>query len=387
MAPKERPIYRGNIRELDGLRGIAIFVVLVHHFWPGGDSPLGRFGEIAHLGWMGVDLFFVISGFLICGILLDTAQDPHYYRNFYARRSLRIFPLYYVFLILAFTIIPAAQTGVSYFATDFVKYAGHPLWYFLYAGNIREAITNLYPAYILAPLWSLAIEEQFYITFPFLVARLRRETLWRALCAVVVFALLFRIMSVWLLPSLTRMPYVFTLARVDVISIGCLLAVAFRTGRIHVNARWPLVLIPVLLAAMVACFQLGWLDRRSVECKTLGYSLTAFLFGAIVLATILNNGSRGTAFLRWAPLTYLGKICYGTYLLHLPSEVILNKLMESEGLDTLSESLWFVALKIVVAIVMASLSWWLFESRILHLKDRFTSQSHPQHSEGQTVSV
>ncbi|QOY92335.1 acyltransferase family protein [Paludibaculum fermentans] len=377
MAPKERPIYRGNIRELDGLRGIAIFIVLVHHFWPGGDSPLGRFGEIAHLGWMGVDLFFVISGFLICGILLDTAQDPHYYRNFYARRSLRIFPPYYILLIFAFTLVPAAQVGVSYFDTDFIRASGNPLWYFLYAGNIREALTNQ-SAYILAPLWSLAIEEQFYISFPFLVASLRRENLWKALCALVIFAPLFRILSVWLMPSLTRMPYVATLARIDVISIGCLLAVAFRTGRIRTNARWPLILALVLLAATAACFQLGWLDRRTVECKTLGYSLTAFLFGAIVLATILSNGSRGTAFLRWGPLTYLGKICYGTYLLHLPAEVVLTKALEWAGFDTLSDPPWFMPLKIVTAIVAASLSWWLFESRILRLKDRFTSRSHPQ---------
>jgi peptidoglycan/LPS O-acetylase OafA/YrhL len=109
-----------------------------------------------------------------------------------------------------------------------------------------------------------------------------------------------------------------------------------------------------------------------------GYSLTAFLFAAVVLTTVLRSGSRSVAFLRWKPLTSLGKICYGTYLLHLPIEVIVSKLMQRAGWPLSPESMWFIALKIAATIAAASLSWWLFESRILHLKDRFTSRSHPQ---------
>src|SRR4051812_38057710 len=100
--------YRGYIRELDGLRGLAIGLVMLHHYWPaGGVLSFGK--NLAHLGWIGVDLFFVISGFLITGILLDTKDEQGYYRNFYARRGLRIFPLYYGFLLAAFTVIPLVE--------------------------------------------------------------------------------------------------------------------------------------------------------------------------------------------------------------------------------------------------------------------------------------
>src|SRR5262245_55356351 len=124
-------LVRGHIRELDGLRGIAIALVMIHHFWPrSGPLTQARWQEIAHLGWIGVDLFFVVSGFLITGILLDTRGEPNYYRNFYARRALRIFPLYYVFLTAAFVLIPPVQRG-SYYQTAFLRESGSPLWYYL----------------------------------------------------------------------------------------------------------------------------------------------------------------------------------------------------------------------------------------------------------------
>jgi len=377
MSGEAKPIYKGDIRELDGLRGLAIFIVLIHHFWPGGDSPAGRFGPIAHLGWMGVDLFFVISGFLICGILMDTVKDQYYFKNFYARRFLRIFPLYYLFLILAFTLIPAAQSGADYFDKAFVRQSGNPLWYFLYAGNLREAFTSIYPAYILAPLWSLAIEEQFYITFPAIVRSINRERLWKLLCFLILFAPLFRTVFAILYPALYRMPYLGSFSRLDVISLGCLIAVGFRTGRIRAGLRWPPRLAAALLLAVVVLFEAGGLDRRTIACKTLGYSLIACLFACLVLSAVLYRSAPWTAVLRWKPLTYLGKICYGTYLLHLPTEVILLKIMHRAGLAVDENALWLLPVKIAATVVVASLSWFLFESRVLRFKDRFASRSHP----------
>ena len=134
---------RGYIAELDGLRGIAILLVLVHHFWPT-SGVWEQYGHLPHLGWIGVDLFFVISGFLIGGILLDTKHEPHYFKNFYIRRALRIFPLYYLFLIVVFTLVPMTEGG-PYRLTDFIQASGSPLWYFCYLGNMREAILGPAP--------------------------------------------------------------------------------------------------------------------------------------------------------------------------------------------------------------------------------------------------
>ena len=97
--------YHGKIAEIEGLRGIAILLVTIHHFWPSSGDIYQTLSPIAHLGWIGVDLFFVISGFLIGGILIDTKNKEHYFRNFYVRRVLRIFPLYYAFVIGLFIII------------------------------------------------------------------------------------------------------------------------------------------------------------------------------------------------------------------------------------------------------------------------------------------
>jgi len=100
---------RGRIVELEGLRGIAILIVTLHHFWPDTGGLFEAWAPLAHLGWVGVDLFFVISGFLIGGILLDTRDDPRYFSNFYARRVLPIFPLYYALVLSLFIVVPAGQ--------------------------------------------------------------------------------------------------------------------------------------------------------------------------------------------------------------------------------------------------------------------------------------
>ncbi len=166
--------YTGKIREIEGLRGIAILLVTIHHFWPHTEGgSFARLAPLAHLGWIGVDLFFVISGFLIGGILLDTKCQPGFFRNFYARRVLRIFPLYYALVVSLFVLIPVSQSlihGVGYWQSEFIQQSGSPLWYACYLGNVRESITGVEPAYCLAPLWSVSIEEQFYLFSPLLIS-------------------------------------------------------------------------------------------------------------------------------------------------------------------------------------------------------------------------
>ncbi len=141
---------RGFIPELDGLRGIAILLVMVHRFWP--RSGTGVMADAAGAGWIGVDLFFVISGFLITGILLDTKDEPGYFKNFYARRVLRIFPLYYLFV---------GAVLVAFSGPEFNAHAGSPIWYLVHLGNVPESLLGNDVPYWLAPVWSLAIEEQF----------------------------------------------------------------------------------------------------------------------------------------------------------------------------------------------------------------------------------
>jgi len=147
---------------LDGVRGLAIVLVMISHvvigLRPGGGFDTGVI-EVARSGWMGVDLFFVLSGFLITGILLDARNGPHYFRNFYIRRTLRIFPLYYGILVAVFVITPFLVPDVR----DQSWFSGvheNRIWFWTYTSNLLLAIDGTWEATpILGGFWSLAVEE------------------------------------------------------------------------------------------------------------------------------------------------------------------------------------------------------------------------------------
>ncbi|WP_394842782.1 acyltransferase [Pendulispora brunnea] len=369
---------RGFIRELDGLRGIAISLVLLHRFWPD-QGPLHRFAKVAELGWVGVDLFFVISGFLIAGILLDTRSDPHYFRNFYARRMLRIFPLYYVFVLGCLVVFPLMQRG-PYFETSFIKTAGSPLWYILYLGNVPETI-GYEPPFVLGPIWSLAIEEQFYIVFPFVVAILDTAKLRKLLLGLIVAAPIFRLVALLLAPGNERIQYLATPCRMDCISLGCLLALMVRSTSF--DRKTVARALGAALLVWAVGFPLGLLTRTTPWGRVLGYSVVAVTFGLLVLFVLQRRNERVTSLLRVSSLRYLGKICYGTYLLHRPADVFVDKLTNRLGItDPLEapealESVSILLLKFGVAVAFASASWYAFEKPILRLKDRFQAVNHP----------
>src|SRR5262245_44918575 len=225
MANRGDVLAKGFIRELDGLRGIAILMVMVHRFWP--RTGVGVAADVAGAGWIGVDLFFVISGFLIAGILLGTKGDPGYFRNFYARRALRILPLYYLFVIGVF--VAFAHNA------EFLARAGSPFWYLVHLGNVPEGLLGLNTPYWIAPVWSLAIEEQFYLTFPLLVWLLDRRRMTILLVGMIALAPIIRLVTMLALPGSERVQYLFTLCRIDTIAVGCLLALIVRTIDVE---RW-----------------------------------------------------------------------------------------------------------------------------------------------------
>ncbi|MEO7732614.1 MAG: acyltransferase family protein [Kofleriaceae bacterium] len=362
--PGRDKVSGGYVGELDGLRGIAILLVMVHRMYPRtGTTPWP-----IEAGWAGVDLFFVISGFLIAGILIDTREDPDYFRNFYARRVLRIFPLFYLFVGGMLLVFPLVNH-------DFLTQAGSPLWYLLQLGNLPEGLLGRDPPSWLAPVWSLAIEEQFYLTFPLLVRWSDPTRLARRLAVIAGFALVLRIVTTALVPDRERVQYLFTLCRLDTIAIGCLLAVLVRSARYQAwRAALPRVLLPVIA---VAAAILWWteLDRTTWFGRTLGYDVVAIGFAALVLLVLAWRDRPATAALRWPPLRYLGKLCFGLYLLHRPAETIVTALIERAGLD--ATRLAWLPVKIAVAVGLATLSWRLLERPFLRLKQRFTSRAHP----------
>src|ERR1039458_4652577 len=185
-----------RVPELDGLRAFAILPVIFHHVYPFGGlfAWTGFFGEA---GWIGVDLFFVLSGYLISGILMDSVDRPHYYRNFIIRRSLRIFPLYYLCLGL-FSLAAWRGSGPAW--AEMQRWGIG--WFVVYLGNFRAAwLHTTPPIFSFVPLWSLQVEEQFYLLFPFVVLLLSRRNLRRFLSACVVAALLFRLFLLFFVPG------------------------------------------------------------------------------------------------------------------------------------------------------------------------------------------
>jgi len=359
---------RGFIAELDGLRGIAILLVMVHRFWPRSDAGLAA--DLAGAGWIGVDLFFVISGFLIAGILLDTKGEPTYFRNFYVRRVLRIFPLYYLFvgsILLVFS-----------WRAGFLEHSGSPLWYLLYLGNVPEGLLGHDVPYWLGPAWSLAIEEQFYLTFPWLVAFLSRERLTRTLLAILVIAPLVRVATMMIAPGHERVQYLFTLCRLDTIAIGCLLAILLHGIDVErYRAKLRTIGAGVLAGVAVTAVATG-LDRTTAFGRIGGYSIVALGCGSVVLLAMLARDQRSTAWLRDARLRYFGKLCFGLYLLHRPADTFVGALAGRAGID--AAALWLIPIKIAGALALATLSWHLLERPILGLKAAFGGIRHPGHA-------
>jgi peptidoglycan/LPS O-acetylase OafA/YrhL len=355
----------GYVAELDGLRGIAILFVMIHRLYPdaaGVPWPI-------EAGWIGVDLFFVISGFLIAGILVDTRNDPDYFRNFYARRVLRIFPLFYLMVGGMFIVFPLADHGA------FIDQAGSPAWYLFQLGNLPESVLGHDPPYWLAPVWSLAIEEQFYLTFPLLVRAADPRRLSRWLFSFAILALATRIATTALVPDRERLQYLFTICRLDTIAAGCLLALFVRTPTFEtLRFKIPRALGAVALGSLVIAVTTH-LDRTTVFGRTFGYSIVAIGFSALLLLVVLHRNRPATALLRMSWLRYLGKLCFGLYLLHRPAGTIVTAVATRFGTD--QASLAWLPAKIALAVCFATISWYALEQPFLRLKRKFESRRHP----------
>jgi peptidoglycan/LPS O-acetylase OafA/YrhL len=356
----------GRISELDGLRGIAILLVLVFHFTPAG-GPLKPLAHVFQVGWIGVDLFFVLSGYLITGILLDSAGRPHYYRNFIVRRSLRIFPLYYACLLLY---------GYLTFFPSPVKWdgflnAGDARWYLFYVGNVWAFLRNAWPgAAILTPLWSLQVEEQFYWSYPFLVQAVKRKTLAAILVASVIAALAGRVILAFAMPANFVGPYVLMPCRMDALAMGGLVAIAAREAPERLKHPWigrlTLVCAAIFVAVCVFVSETPW----SRAMQTFGYSAIDLAFTGMLILLI---GGRQPVLLRvcrWRWLVWLGIISYGLYLLHVPALTVTDLLAPWLHLSPRGSARFFVAM--LLAVGAASISWVAFESQVLRLKNRFT---------------
>ncbi|MGO8718500.1 MAG: acyltransferase family protein [Acidobacteriaceae bacterium] len=310
---------RSHVPALDGVRGLAILLVLVSHLMLFNNHTGSRFGDslsaLRGLGWVGVDLFFVLSGFLITGILYDTLHDPHYFRSFYMRRFLRIFPLYYGFLFFLLILghwgpgLHFAWCGRQYVLLTYMQNTG--IWF---------PVTDFHPG-VWADLdhfWSLAVEEQFYLFWPLLVflVRGRRRLIALALTLSGI-ALVLRI-ALYLDGASPLKIFMLTPCRMDTLLLGGCVALVVRGDGGWIPRRWmiPLALSSAVAIAAYTLRHLGGDMRDFFFGATFGYSVIAL--GCIgVLVAALEPESAAHRIFRWSFLRILGKYSYGIYVLHI----------------------------------------------------------------------
>lgn len=363
----------GHIPALDGVRGLAILFVIAFHarvvFNSTAEIPYLGF-RVLGLGWSGVDLFFVLSGFLITGILLDSRQSPSYFRTFYLRRILRIFPLYFAYLFLI--LVVARFVWLAYAGSDLWK-STNPWWYFTYLLNWKS--DHGYNDLVLGHLWSLAIEEQFYCVWPAVVWFMPRHHL-KWLCLAVAAGALAARVYLGSHGFDSEAIYRMTPGRMDTLALGAFVAVGVRDFRAVLD-RWADRVLALSAAGFLAIWAVNrgpvWSD---LAMRTAGASLIAVIYACIVFRATTMQEGMAHRFLSRPLLRQCGRYSYAMYVLHsvaynLTSTAVRN--LSAQPLPHLlvlaAKYLYFPALA-GAAFGAAWISWRVLEYPFIRLKDR-----------------
>jgi peptidoglycan/LPS O-acetylase OafA/YrhL len=364
--PKQRLI------ELDGLRGFALVMILVFHaVSQEGEYPVGTFLYYLQrsfaMGWTALDLFFVLSGFLIGGILMDARESPSYFKTFYARRVFRIVPVYFAWVLLYVLIIALASDLVVKFSnTGMRPPLDFSIWsHFLF---LQNSFDFHYPGLAGAwfgHLWSLAVEEQFYLLAPLTVRIIPPRHLKWVLGGVVLVAILTRLYLRFVAHMPVTMVTTRTISRMDSLAIGMLAAVLIRSES---GQRWigqNLAALRAILAALAAgALGLFFFSYGSITfgMQTIGFTWMAAFYAAALLLAVQNRAGWLAGFLRLPLLLELGTVSYCAYLIHLVTNVSLHAVIlhHAPRLSTPAGAL-VTALSVLIAYSIAKLSWIYFE--------------------------
>ncbi len=365
---------RPHLPGLDGIRGLAIMMVMLGHFLTIGghlnnQHPVSR---LFSSGFLGVDLFFSLSGFLITGILIDSKMRQGYFRVFYLRRALRIFPLYYGLL----TVSCLSVLWITPHDQELLVGHHSMLWHWLYASNIGIAVNHgnwlMSPTWVsLGHFWSLAVEEQFYLIWPLLVFLVSTLRLKQICSAMVLLSPLVALVMIFTLGPLST--YVATPARCGELAAGAWLAVLWRDP-----AGWA-KLQPRLRNIAIATGCILLLERTVLPSLVFAEpSLALVLSGACVGLAVSQSGNgnlqrlANSSLLRW-----FGKYSYGIYVYHHALKPVWVHFLWQRWIVPALGTGWTATLCYTAAASMASitlawLSWKFFEGPLLTLKSRIT---------------
>lgn len=367
-----------HIPELDGLRAIAVLSVIFAHcasmFVLPEQIVEQKIWHVLMSGWIGVELFFVLSGFLITGILIDTFFIENRLKKFYIRRSLRIFPLYYLLLTLCFIVFLFINSPVEISL-------GHSLLVFFYLGNLEE-LFNFPRYYILNHTWSLAVEEQFYLIWPILFLYSHKYGLSKYTCILGIIIVNASRIFLTVNPFETiHTPYILTICRTDALFSGALLSILIKQEARLLSKISAVNLANILFIAGILLFLFSFQYAQifipgDTVTFLIGLPSLSLLFSAFILySTKLDSKHLFRSILKLKPLTYIGKISYGIYIYHWPIIIGLsiNQYIFFDMNHFSYHILPFLSLTLLITIGIASISYYYIERPILNLKNRYAS--------------
>lgn len=342
-------------RELDGVRAIAALMVMFFHFFqiPEIYSAYATIIKLSVFGQTGVSLFFVLSGFLITRILIFTKNTPGFFYNFYVRRSLRIFPLYFVFLGIYYFLLPLIfKTPIASFNLQ--------VYYWLYLQDF--AITFKWSQDGPGHFWSLAIEEHFYLFWPLLVYYLNNKRVAIASVIIIVVAFLMRL----LLVNHNYEVYYFTFCRMDELAIGALLALLEVKNKLVSRNATKFLLLFVTIIIPTLIMWVYFTGSATPVVQVVKFLLIAFSYFSIIGFII---SAKETNFikkiLQIKPLLFSGKISYGLYVFHPVCFEIVHRFLNTSNIFS------NFVLSFASTYLIAFTSYNLFENRFLKLKKYF----------------
>jgi peptidoglycan/LPS O-acetylase OafA/YrhL len=375
-----------HIAPLDGIRGLAVLLVFFHHSISAASLAVTMPVEkllvsFIGAGWIGVDIFFALSGFLITGILLDSKGNTDYFLNFYARRTLRIFPLYYLFLALVFVVFAPLVEHLYAPNPSFLLLEQSQWWFWSYLQNWHFVKLGTGSTVPVTHLWSLAVEEQFYLVWPFVVFLCStRRVIWisAAICVASPLLRLMLLRAGWTDTSV----YMATVTRMDALVVGALLAAWLRSQPMPSPKQALIALMGILVGggAITTLIDHG-LRRNGAALQTIGLSVISVSATLLILLAVSKDAKSGLhRILTIKFFRQSGKYSYAIYIFHPPILWGLAAVLRSHkrllvpGTHLLSIGyIGFVACALLCTYAVSLLSWELYEQHFLSLKRYFVA--------------